>query len=186
MRTSLPAGLALACLIACSPTPPSSVAPTSLDTAGIDIASLLRRIAEAVDGYRDGIPRFVVAHRMPPHHVAGVFTSAESATDTLAHLPAGYDVFGPFRATENPPQVVEASEAVDSVIVWTHDGERKTYLGNKVDALFWSLPAFDKFIVPYLNAVHGPRYAAAQREAYRLNLSSLAGSQTVPHYRSSF
>jgi hypothetical protein len=192
MRTSLPAVLVLSALTACRTVPPETTAePIDLpaaQTQRVETASLLRRLAEAVDGYRDGQPRFVIANRQPPHRVAGVFTSADSAADSLARLPdrTGYAVFGPYRAFEKPAPVVVAEEQVDSVIVVAKGGKRRVYLGAKVDALFWSLPAFDKFVVPYLTAVHGPRYAAQERERYRVNRSGLAHSPTVPHYRSSF
>jgi hypothetical protein len=55
-----------------------------------------------------------------------------------------------------------------------------------VDALFWSLPAYDKFIVPYEAAVHGVAEAARRRELYRRDQHPGTSSKPLPHYRNSF
>jgi hypothetical protein len=187
--------LALSAILACRPpsstgdSPASPSPSTATATALPEYASLLRRLAEAADGFRDNRPRFVVAGRRFPHPVAGVFEDryqADSALGPLSGDTMNYEVFGPYRSAELPAEVVEVDEVVDTVIVITRGGERKTFLGDRVDALFWGLPAFDKFIAPYLAATGGPRYAAEQRELYRRGESPLARSAVVPHYRSSF
>lgn len=193
MNRNLPVVLVLSAILGCNP-PPSdgdSPAPPAATggTAAPEHASLLRRLAEAADGYRDGRPRFVVAGRRFPHPVAGVFEDAEQADSVVRLLGAdtmNYEVFGPYRAVEDPPQAVERDEEVAKVIVITRGDDTTTFDGGEVDALFWSLPAFDKFIAPYLTSVGGPRYAAAQRDLYREGKSPLARSATVPHYRNSF
>lgn len=187
--------LALSAILACPP--PSSTgdspAPPSPSTAAAaalpDDASLLRRLAAAADGFRDNRPRFVVAGRKFPHPVAGVFEDryqADSALGPLSGDTMNYEVFGPYRSAETPGAVEKVDEEVDSAVVFTRGGVRKTFRGDQVDALFWGLPAFDKFIAPYLAATGGPKYAADQRELYRRGESPLARSKVVPHYRSSF
>ncbi len=153
-------------------------------------ASLLRRLAEAADGYRDGRETYVVADRKPRHKVLGVFRSgAEAEAECRRNRNqegTDYDVFGPYRTTEVAAVTYDSLEAVDSVIVITKGGKRKTYDGDTVDALFWGLSAFDKFIAPYLTVVYDAEYAAEQRKLYRENRSPLAHSKTVSHVRHSF
>jgi hypothetical protein len=155
-------------------------------------ASLLRRLAEAADGFRDGTDRYVVAAREFPHKVAGAFRDsteakaiavARSLSDTLH-----YAVFGPYVtiAEPVPDSLVKGPEDVVSVTVKTIDGKVKTYSADSVDALFWSVAAFDKFVAPYLTSVAGVQYAAEQREKYRRGNSPLAHSYEIPHYRTSF
>ncbi|MGH7526945.1 MAG: hypothetical protein ACREMX_09600 [Gemmatimonadales bacterium] len=153
-------------------------------------ASLLRRLAEAADGYRDGKERYVVADRKPHHKVLGVFRSGTEAEAECRRNRnqegTDYDVFGPYRTKEVVAETYDSLEAVDTVIVITKNGKRKIYDGETVDALFWGLSAFDKFIAPYLTVVYSAEYAAKQRELYRRNQSPLAHSKTVPHVRHSF
>ncbi len=72
-----------------------------------------------------------------------------------------------------------------TVTVTMRSGEVKIYDGARFDALFWSLPAFDKFVAPYLTSVAGSVYAAEQRELYRRGRSPLANSKPIPHWRGS-
>lgn len=180
-------------LAACTPQagtkiqPAPEVTTSSLqDTVPVP-ASLLKRLAEAVDGYRDGRLKYVVANRDFPHPVAGVFessTEAQRVAESVAtRTDSSYAAFGPFRTSqETPPQ---NPKDVIKVIVQRRDGTSKTYDGEEYDALVWSLPAFDKFLVPYLTAVYGVEYAARQRELYRRGESPLAHSVAVDHKRSS-
>lgn len=154
-------------------------------------STLLRRLAEAADGFRDSRPRFVVADLQFPHHVHGISERAATADSILADLATRgvtAEKFGPFRAREEPEEKVDTAEIVDSVHVFIRRGAMKRYRGDSVDALVWSLPAFDKFLVPYLTRAYGARYAAQQREWYRTknDSSTLMKSSVVPHYRSSF
>lgn len=194
MRTMLAVVLLLGGTVSCrtspstqpSPQPSPQPAPQS---ASAEPASLLRRVAEAADGYRDGTDRYVVADRNFPHHVLGAFLTREEADSTVAKARSdttNYDVFGPFRTTEEPPAVVVESEEVAFVTVTTKDGKEERYDGEKVDAIFWGLTAFDKFIAPYLTVVSGVKYAAEQRELYRVRKSPLVHSTAADHYRTSF
>jgi hypothetical protein len=147
-------------------------------------ATLLRRLAEAADGYRDGRDKFVVAAQVFPHKVAGVFSTREEADRVArdsARSPDRYAVFGPYRT---PPDMDVSPEVndVDSVVTYLKDKTTRTYDGDEYDALFWSLPAFDKFVAPYLTFVAGADHAQRQREAYkRGDLTNSA----LPHRRGS-
>lgn len=88
------------------------------DTSRMMSATLLRRLGEAVDGYRTGNPVFVVAQFEFPHEVLGVFTRAQAMQ--VAHgAGAGYMVFGPYVAPEDngeEPYVLVRRHSSDSIV----------------------------------------------------------------------
>lgn len=148
-------------------------------------ASLLRRLAEAADGYRDGTDRFVVAAVEFPHKVLGVFQTQAQGDTVAADSSTGalhYKTFGPYR-TAPDSGVSPTIDNVDSVVAYYTGGTQKTYDGKKYDALFWGVPAFDKFVVPYLAFVSGAVWADSQRKAYKAGALS---QSVLPHKRYSF
>jgi len=130
-------------------------------------ASLLRRLAEAADGYRDGVPRIVIARRDPPHDVAGVFDADDTRgiEEALAAAGPGFDKFGPYLTPETE-QFSNRDHDVVSVTVVFRSGESREYSPAEYDALIWSIPAFDKLVMPYLTSVSGFQHAARQRAAF--------------------
>lgn len=193
MRGDLAVVLLLASVAACpssTATSGPSVTPVSgpQDTV-LKSATLLRRLAEAADGYRDGADRFVAATREFPHRVAGVFltrgeaetVAADSSTSTVH-----YEVFGPYRTAAEAGVSPEIDD-VDSVVAYYAGGGekpyKKTYNGKEYDALFWGLPAFDKFVAPYLTSVARADYAQSQRQAYK---NGELTESVLPHKRYSF
>ncbi|HJR17241.1 MAG TPA: hypothetical protein VJ808_10350 [Gemmatimonadales bacterium] len=194
MRLVLTASLLLGGALACSTRGPVDGTPPPNGHHVRDtlpkVASLARRLAEAADGYRDGKPKWVVAHikgnNKRHHRVVGVFSTAEEADIVARREGDEYAAFGPFLTPEEDYRIPRG-ERVDSVIVIYADGQRKYYDGDSVDALFWGLPAFDKFIGPYLSSVSSPDYAAEQRKLYRLNdRRGMGGTEAVAHKRGSF
>ena len=171
------------------PTPPpttTSSPPPQPDTLQAPAsASLIRRVAEAADGLRDGRDWWVVVDRTFPHPLLGAFPSDSAARDSIAKAPGNWEVFGPFRTTEDQPYTGDASEDVIKVIVVTSKGQ-KEFDGKRYDAIFWGLTGFDKFVAPYLTEVAGVTYAAEERERYRTGQSRLANSMAIGHYRTSF
>jgi hypothetical protein len=160
-------------------------------------ASLLRRLAEAVDGQRNNRPVWVVIQRDFPHDVNGVYWSATQAKEIAARL-SGYIVSGPFIT---PPDsglktmmysvdpcpgwhdsfsfchdtTFQGSSAllpvddVDSMVVTVysrHAPIRRAFPRASVDALFFTLSAIDKFVVPYYTRLYGPEVAARMRSQY--------------------
>lgn len=197
MRSLLTVSLTMGGLLACSAgvtrTGTMPAAPVLATEAPGDSmaksASLLRRLAEAADGYRDGRPRWVVIHRkgVQGHHkVAGVFMSSEEANVQGQRVGHDYEVFGPFVTLDDPPDESTGPMDVVEVTVRQRDGKVIRIDPYKVDALFWTLAAFDKFVAPYLARVDGAEYAARQRELYRVGKSPLAGSKLVVHKAGSF
>ena len=61
-------------------------------------ASLLKRLASAVDGYRTGRPVWVVASVQFPNDVGGVFFTVEGADSAASRFSGPYRRFGPFIA----------------------------------------------------------------------------------------
>lgn len=196
MRNALIVSLVMSGLVACSgvtqtgPQPPSP--NTASEVAGDTLAksaSLLRRLAEAADGFRDGRPRWVAIHRKGQqghHKVLGVFMTFEEASFTAQRAGPEYAAFGPFVTVDDPPDQSSTDEDVVEVIVRQKNKVEKRFSADSVDALFWTLAAFDKFIAPYLTSVDGVRYAAEQRELYRLGRSPLVHSTAVAHKAGSF
>ncbi len=132
-------------------------------------AALLRRLAEAADGYRTGEPIYVVACHDDPRHDLRVFEREADALEHLARAGGRFGMFGPFatpvdgsatggRAREAaasldaPDGSAPAGEVVE-VTVSLRDpagAERMIRLdAREHDALFWSMSAIDKFAVPY-------------------------------------
>ena len=156
-------------------------------------ATLLKVVGEAVDGYRTGRPAYVVAAYCFPHTVYGVFSTKDSAMTARARAGRGFDTFGPYVAptdgagemryamiacphytptrykcpTIDSAFTVPASQ-VDSVrvTVFARDGRFRTtsYQKTEMDALFFTLSAMDKFVIPYYGRVLGAGYAASIRD----------------------
>ena len=196
MRSALIASLVMSGLVACSratQTGPQSTSPiTESEVAGDTLAksaSLLRRLAEAADGFRDGKPRWVAIHRegqQGHHKVLGVFRTYQEAAFEARRAGPEYAAFGPFVTVDDPPDLSSTDEDVVEVIVRQKNKVEKRFSADSVDALFWTLAAFDKFIAPYLTTTEGVRHAAEQRELYRIGKSPLVHSTAVAHKAGSF
>jgi hypothetical protein len=196
MRKALTVSIVMSGLVACGsrvaptdsrPIPPIQTSEVAGDTSAKS-ASLVRRLAEAADGFRDGRPHWVVIHRRGDrghHDVKGVFDTFAEASFTARRAGPEYAAFGPFVTVDDPPDLSSNETDVVEVIVRQKNGVEKRFDGDSVDALFWSLAAFDKFVAPYLTSVDGVRYAAEQRELFRLGKSPLAHS-VLAHKAGSF
>jgi hypothetical protein len=130
-------------------------------------ATMLRVLAEAADGFRTGRPVFFVADYRFPHNVAGPFETYAQARRVKADSGARLGVFGPYVTPRDPN-----ADSVNRVVavrltIESPDGRRDTVDVDptKVDALFFTMSAVDKFVVPYYSRVYGPEYATVLREA---------------------
>jgi len=148
---------------------------------------LLKRLAESLDGNRTGTPVFIVASYDSLSPVRGVFTARPDAEALARRLGSSYDVFGPYVAAREtaywrpcqhdgvmsiaepicPFPPILYSDIVDVTLrVRTTDGHtRDIPVGRNIDALFLSLPAVDKFMIPYYARTIGIDSAAAMRTA---------------------
>ena len=150
---------------------------------------LLKRLAEAVDGHRTGQPVFVVATADSAVIVRGVVDTRRAA-DSLARLLGRlYDVYGPFVAPRDPaslqmfrgcvhdghtsymlplcpplPFFLISDVASLTLTARLKDGTtHEMAMAPSVDAIFLTLPAIDKFVVPYYARTIGFDSAAAMR-----------------------
>jgi hypothetical protein len=192
MRTALAVTLAMA-VVAYTDPRPAAIAPEPLKASaalatqqqGSIPASLLARLAEAADGYRDNRDRYVVAAIEFPHEVAGVFlnkANADAVADKRTTPTKHFKTFGPYR-TPVEAGISPEIDNVDSVVVYYTSETKKTYDGKEYDALFWGIASFDKFVAPYLTQVSGAHHADSLRELYKAGRLS---HSVLPHYRYSF
>jgi hypothetical protein len=154
-------------------------------------ASLLRRLAEAADGYRTGQPVMVIARRAPPHEVHGVFPAEsdwQAELDKANQANPGYEAFGPYVTQADPQDPAQAPLVAIRQVVTSIDGIIQPAVVYDesfppVDAVFVGLPAWDKFIGPYLAKVHGVVYAAQERQKVK---TTSEYAKMKPHYLHSF
>jgi hypothetical protein len=194
-------GLMLALLASPSPAPSQDTA-TNSRASTITSATLLKRLGEAVDGYRDGRPMWVVAAYAFPHEVLGVYSDSGRAAEMARR--SGFHAFGPFVALPDIPRATTYAYAVKpcvhydptrwvcgdtlfpagvpssqvdsvSVVVYTTGGvpHRESFRGAEVDAVFFTMSAIDKFVIPYYTLLYGAAYGVDVR---RGSLRTLYGS----------
>jgi hypothetical protein len=132
-------------------------------------ASLLRRVAEAADGLRDGRPHWFLVSLKAPHS-AVPFDSAKAADKALAKRGRGkFALLGPYLTKPEPaPKAARRKKRkVRSVLIY-YEGEKKPVEVDlaKVDAIFLSESALDKFVYPYFSRVHGVEQTARMRNSF--------------------
>jgi len=183
--------------LACATKSPAQKPPEPTPAPTAMSASLLRRLAEAVDGYRTGETLFVAAARSFPHDVAGVFTTSRQATEVARRKGVDYGVFGPYFAPPDsgnemmlyslrpcpglhewdswcPDTTFSLNQSVAyanikdiTITIHAKDGSSvERVLAPQVDAVFLTLSAIDKFVMPYYTRVYNAQFAADMRAAY--------------------
>jgi len=150
----------------------------------------LRRFAEALDGNRLGTPVFIVACRDSGYRVGAVVTTRAQGDSVRRFLGVCYGIFGPYipiadllahkavrgcvhdghTSNQEPRPICPFSpfpqRDVDSTKLVTYLRGGRTHemhMGPEVDAIFLTLPAIDKFMIPYYSRVFGIDSAAAMR-----------------------
>ena len=141
-------------------------------------ASVLLRVAEAADGLRDGKPHWFLVSKKAPHSVKP-FDSAKAAE--RARAKAGktrFMVLGPYltKPKEGPKKKngrARPKKKIRSIVIY-YEGQKKPVRLDpaRVDAIFLSQSALDKFAYPYYARVHGVEETARLR---RMQLSSEEG-----------
>lgn len=150
---------------------------------------LLKRLAEALDGHRTGTPVFIVACRDSLNRIGGVVATRREAESLARRLGPCFDTYGPYLAlldllsqrgnpgcvhdgyTSNmiglicPDNPFLLADVVSmTLVVRMRDGTvRERRMGPEVDAIFLTLPAIDKFVIPYYARIVGVDSAAAMR-----------------------
>lgn len=118
-----------------------------------------RVLAEAVSSYSDTGQFFLVAANARPYAPLDYYPTRAAADSAAARAGAGYGVHGPYRgpATPDPWQVLSIS-----VRVRTEAGEQELrYNPRKVDAVFLTMSAVRKFMLPYYQRLYGDDFADA-------------------------
>ena len=125
-------------------------------------ATLLRRLAEAIDGYRDGKRHWFVVKDGKRIMMRGPFSSAAAAGRDKRAAGPGYRVFGPYRMAN------DGGAAAIKVVVTSRKGGHewtRTYYPPDVDAIVFTMSAYDKFIAPYYANIDGLDEARRKRHA---------------------
>jgi hypothetical protein len=161
--------LASVALAACTHAePPPVVRPTSngpvaepaTQPAGLPSPRFAKIAAEAADGLR-GEPVYVV---VTPDHHPHVFQDSASALG-FAEEAGGHYFGGFFTPDETRPELGRIVE-VNVVIRYPDGRESRSTLPDSADAFFWSLAAYDKFVHPYYERLHGSAFANEMRSRF--------------------
>jgi hypothetical protein len=162
-RAALAASLLLTSTTALYPQQPTQSAAVQPTVS----ATMLRVLAEAADVYRTGKPIFLVADYRYPHNVVRGFTSRAAASRVKADSGANYGVFGPYVTAED--SIAANAPKVTAIRITTKSSsDTQSVLHNVnpagADALFFSMSAVDKFVLPYYEKTLGPLYARTLRQ----------------------
>ena len=170
------------------------------DTTQVMSATLLKRLGEAVDGYRIGDTVYVVASRDFPHRVVGTFPTRTEAAFSSRDAGPRFGVFGPFEGRWDPdlgggvlpgcthdgnssewrwglcpdgPGIPWEDIEFMNMIIQLRNGDRVVFsLPLGTDAVFLTLPAINKFVVPYYTRVLSASEAAKMMEGIKERIGS--------------
>lgn len=143
-------------------------------------ASLLKRVAEAADGYRNGEEIWCVAALKFPHDLE-VFQDSLSAENFKNSNKSTHEIFGPFTSGKPPSKQKNLRNDIkDITITLIKNGRPKKISidSNKIDCLFWSEAAFDKFVFPYYAQLYGVEHAAKIRKETLANTDTIIFGHT--------
>lgn len=131
-------------------------------------ANLLRTVSAAVDGLRTGGDVFMVASESDLGGIRA-FESRDEAEAYRSGEGEAWEVYGPY-ATES----VQGSPRLPrSVRLEFDDGTDVEHTADEVEAIFLTVGAIDRFVIPYYTRLRGAAYAARMREDF------LAGSRML-------
>ena len=111
------------------------VAPTlAAQTPPPPTTTLLKRLAQAVDGFRNGELVYVVASENFPHPVVGVYPSEQETDSVLAELSEDYHAFGPYQTERDArPDQDMAFDRQQLALWWVPRHYRPTIHGRAID-----------------------------------------------------
>jgi hypothetical protein len=153
-------------------------------------ATLLRRVAEAVQGLPNGYAVYVAVEMTLPYEVIMIGPERAAVEDSARRTHQRYAIVGPVEGEEPPhtmsyqlpcthradsymqcPDSTHRFSVVPStVIVIFQSGAQSDTVASfapaEGDALFFNLSSMDKFVFPYYARVFGIEYAARMRAEY--------------------
>lgn len=128
--------------------------------------SLLRRLAEAADGFRDKHETFYLVAKLTAddhgnHEVRGPFKKSEDLPPDLCQdIGEGRGWFGPFQG-KGPKEGTLLVEEMDLALKTAGESpehSNKKIPAHRFDCLAWSRSALEKFLVPYYARMYGGAY----------------------------
>lgn len=133
-------------------------------------ASMLRIAAEAADAFRTDAPVHVFVKYAPPHKPFVLF-DPRLVRDELLQIAADSDAAYIGQFTTPGDRLKAGLIGVDSVIVWAPRGASGKYRRwkvdpRRVDLIAFTMPAIDKFVLPYYARVRSPVYADSLRRGW--------------------
>jgi hypothetical protein len=150
-----------------------------------------RVLAEAVSSYSDTGQFFVVLASARPFTVLGYYRTRAAGDSAAGRAGATYHADGPHRGpTTRLWEILSIT-----VRVRTDSGERELHYDPRtVDAVFLSMSAVRKFMLPYYRRLYGSEYAEAVAAViavprpptppcHRLSFPCIADSTLVPQVR---
>lgn len=138
---------------------------------------MLKAVAEAASAYRTGSDVYVAASKTYPHERQVFYTydgstnpraAADEFMSSISSRPDGANwvLLGPFTTpTEEPSSRAIATDFTVTIRGRDVNGnEFERIFDGEMDAIFLTLPAFDKFVMPYYTYVFGVERAREMRE----------------------
>ena len=128
-------------------------------------ATMLRIVGETADQYRTGRSVWLVADYRFPHRVRGPFATREAAQLARRDSAATLGVFGPYVTPRDSS--ADSGWRIRSVRVVLRAAGKDTTIDvnpDSVDALFFTMAPFDKFVVPYYSRLYGADFALRLRD----------------------
>lgn len=116
-----------------------------------------RALLEAASSYSQPGDFYLVGANITPYTVVGAYPVREAAESAAASRGGTYQVYGPYHgpATADRWQVLSVS-----IRVRTDRGDTTVeYNPRNVDAVFLTMSAVRKFMLPYYRSVYGPQVA---------------------------
>ena len=133
-------------------------------------ASLVRRLAEAADGFRNVNQVFFIVGFQPPHPIKDFpdLTSAQTYFSENNFSENDYGIFGPFKTNDDVENLnllgVENIATVDLTIHFKDGSQQNVCLTGSIDSIFFNLSSFEKFVFPYYCHLYGVEYAKIMRD----------------------
>lgn len=172
-------------------TQPGDGSPQTINLAALELngqrvsAFLLRRLAEAVDGFRG--QEVFCRSRFTPDAQFDFEVSVEPAepsglTTLAAKQDPDFGVFGPFLTPEAKGPNLKDTR-IKKITITLDDDRVVNVNPKKTDALFWTVSAVEKFLVPYYASVNSA--LAANTVLHTFDRAGMIctehGPETEPH-----